>query len=86
MSHIRVLICRVDDPTSDHMTELAGFDLPAADVTTLQPETTLDALETTTHTVGNEILRRVLQAQWELLDAQLTDQYRQRFFPRSRPR
>jgi hypothetical protein len=66
MSHIRVLICRVDDPTSDQMTELAGFDLPAADVTTVQPEITLDALETTSHTVGNAILRRVLQAQWEL--------------------
>ena len=86
MSHIRVLICRVEDPTSDQMTELASFDLPAADVTTLQPETTLDNLETTTHTVGTAILRRVLQAQWELLDAQLTDQYRQRFFPHGRPR
>jgi len=86
MSHIRVLICRVDDPASDQMTELAGFDLPAADVTTLQPETTLDTLETTTHTVGNAILRRMLQAQSELLDAQLTDQYRQRFFPYGRPR
>jgi hypothetical protein len=32
------------------MTELASFDLPAADITILQPETTLDALETTTHT------------------------------------
>jgi len=28
MSHIRVLICRVDDPASDQMTELAAFDLP----------------------------------------------------------
>ena len=86
MSHIRVLICRVNDPTSDQMTELAAFDLPAADVTTLQPETALDDLETTTHTTGTAILRRVLQAQWELLDGQLTDQYRQGFFPRRRPR
>lgn len=86
MSFIRVLIRRVDDPTSDQMTELAGCDLPAADITTLQPETTLDALETTTYTAGNPILRRVLQAPCELLDAPLTDQYRQRFFPHSRPR
>ena len=28
MSHIRVLICRVDDPTSEPKTELAAFDLP----------------------------------------------------------
>lgn len=86
MSHVRVLICRLDDPTSHQMTELAGFVLPATDLTTLQPESTLDALETTTHTVGNPHLRRVLQAQSELLDAQLTDQYRQRFFRHGRPR
>jgi hypothetical protein len=85
MSHIRVLICRVDDPTSDQLTELATFDLPAADAATLQPDAALDNLETTTHTTPNAILRRVLQAQWELLDAQLTAQYRQRFFPRRHP-
>jgi hypothetical protein len=76
----------VDDPTSDQLTELAAFDLPAADVTALQPATALDDLETTIHTMGNAILRRVLQAQWELLDAQLTDQYRQRFSPHRYPR
>ncbi len=42
MCHIRVLICRVDDPTSDQTTELAAFDLPAADIAALQPETALD--------------------------------------------
>jgi len=46
MSHIRVLICRVDDPTTDHMTELAAFDMPTPDVATLEPTTTLDDLET----------------------------------------
>lgn len=68
------------------MTELAAFDLPAAQATTLQPETALDDLETTSHTTGTAILRRVLQAQSELLDSHLTDQYRQGFFPRRRPR
>jgi len=42
MSHIRVLICRVDDRATDQMTELAAFDFPATDVTALQPETALD--------------------------------------------
>ncbi len=42
MSYIRVLLCHVDDPAADHMTELAAFDLPATDVSTLQPETALD--------------------------------------------
>jgi hypothetical protein len=47
MSHIRVLICRVDDPASDQLAELAAFDLPAADFSALRPDTTLDELETT---------------------------------------
>lgn len=81
MSHIRVLICRVDDPTSEQMTELAAFDLPATDVATLQPETALDALETTTYETGNAILRRTLQAQGDLIDADLTEQHRQAFSP-----
>jgi hypothetical protein len=35
----------------------------------------------TTHETGNVILRRVLQAQWEMIDAQLTERHRQRFLP-----
>jgi hypothetical protein len=81
MSPIRVLICRIDDPTSDHMTELAAFDLPTPDPAALQPATALDDLETTTHETGNAILRRILQAQWETLDTALAAQYRQRFSP-----
>jgi hypothetical protein len=85
MSHIRVLICRVDDPDTDQMTELAAFDFPASDVTALQPETALDDLETTTQATGNAILKRVLQAQWDTIDATLVEQHRQRFSPRRRP-
>jgi hypothetical protein len=44
MCHSRVLICRVDDPASDQLTELAAFDLPQTDLTTLKPETALDDL------------------------------------------
>jgi len=83
MSHIRVLICRVDDPASDQMTALAAFDLPETDLTTLKPETALDDLETTTHTTGNAILQRALQAQWDVIDDQLTVQHRQSFPPRT---
>ena len=86
MSHIRVLIYRVDDPASDQMTELAAFDLPATDVSGLQPETALDELETTTHETGNAILRRTLQAQWDLIDAELTDKHCQAFSPSASPR
>jgi len=81
MRHIRVLICRVDDPASNQMTELAAFDPPPADVAALQPQTALDELETTTKETGTAILRRVLQAQWDLIDATLVEQHRQRFPP-----
>jgi len=81
MRHIRVLICSVDEQTPDDMTELASFDLPAPDVAALQPETALDDLEATTHETGNAILRCVLQAQWETIDATLAEQHRQLFSP-----
>jgi hypothetical protein len=86
MSYIRVLICRVDDPASEQMTELATFDLPAIDISALRPETALDELETTTQEMGNRILRRTLQAQWDLIDAELTDKHRQHFSPSGSPR
>ncbi len=81
MRHIRVLVCEVDDTTPDTMRELAAFDLPPVEVATLQPATALDDLEHTTHTLGTAVLRRVLQAQWETIDAQLAEEYRQRFPP-----
>jgi hypothetical protein len=74
-----VLICRVDDPTSATITELAAFDLPQADVAIFQPATALDDLERTTHTTGYAILRRLFQAQSEQIDAQLTQQQRLSF-------
>jgi hypothetical protein len=79
MRRIQVLICSIDENTPDEMTELACFDLPATDVTALQPETALDDLETTTLETGNAILRRVVQAQWDVIDARLTELHRQRF-------
>jgi hypothetical protein len=66
MSHIRVLICRLHDPTSETMTELAAFDLPQADVTTLQPQTALDDLEITAHIAGTAMVRHLFQAQWRI--------------------
>ena len=85
MSHIRVLICRVDDRASEQMTQRAAFDLPSTDVSALQPETVRDDLEAATQETGNAILRRTLQAQWDLIDAQLTERHRQRFSPSAHP-
>ena len=86
MRHIRVLICRVDDPDADQMTELAAFDLPPATITARLPETTVDDVETTIRDTGTAIRRRVLQAQSDTMDAQVTAHYRPRFSPRRRPR
>ena len=41
---------------------------------TLQPDTALDQLEATTHAIGTTILRRTLQAQWDVLDQALAEQ------------
>jgi len=81
MRRIQVLIREVDDQQPDAMRDLATFDLPATDVAALQPDTALDQLEATTHEVGTAILRRTLQAQWEVVDAALAEQYRQHFSP-----
>lgn len=85
MRRIQVLIREVDDEQPDATRDLATFDLPATDVTSLQPETALDQLEATTHSVGTAILRRTLEAQWDVVDATLAEQYRQGFSP-SAPR
>ncbi len=69
--HIRVLVCQVDDGTPDRMTELACFNLATPDIATLHPETALDALEATTQEIGTTILRRLLHAQWDEMDAAL---------------
>lgn len=86
MRRIQVVIREVDDQVPEHSTELATFDLPTADVATLQPDTALDQLEATTHSIGSAILRRTLQAQWEVVDATLAEQYRQAFSPSPTPR
>jgi hypothetical protein len=81
ISRIRVLICRMHDADANQMTELFAFDLPEAHITALKPETAQDELETTTQETGNAILRHMLEALWEMIDARLAEQYRQRFSP-----
>jgi hypothetical protein len=79
MSHIRILVCRVDDEAPDHLTELAAFDLPDPNSAALAAATTLDALEANTLHTGHAVLRAALQAQWGTLDAQLVEAYCRRF-------
>jgi hypothetical protein len=85
MRRIQVVIREVDDQISDPPKDLAAFDLPAVEIAALQAETALDDLEATTHETGNAILRRTLQAQWDVVDRALAEQYRQRFSPPAHP-
>ena len=83
MSHLRVLICRVDDEANpDQMTELHSIDLPVADPGQMHPETALDELETEVLTVGHEVMRHLLRSEWEEVDRLLVEQYQRRFSPR----
>lgn len=82
MSHLRVLICRVDDDAHpDQMTELHSFDVPDIDPEQLKPGTALDEMETGVLTIGQEVMRHLLKSQWEEVDKLLVEQYRQRFSP-----
>ena len=81
MRRIQVVIQEVDDATTEPPKQLATFSLPEADLASLRPETALDDLEASTHQTGNAILRRTLQAQWDVVDAALAEQYRTRLSP-----
>ena len=82
MSHLRVLICRVDDEEQpDQMTELHSFDLPENDPEQLEPETALDEMEMGVLSIGQEVMRHLLKSQWEEVDKLLVEQYQQRFSP-----
>ena len=76
MRSLRILICGADDLTADLLTELAAVDLPLPDVAALRPATVLDDLETSVLTTGQAILRRLLHAAWEAIDAALVAAYR----------
>ena len=82
MSHLRVLICRVEDDPKE-MTELHRFDLPAVDLEKLAPETALDQMETRMLDCGNKITSYLLRQQWVDVDEQLVEKYQQAFPPRS---
>lgn len=85
VSHLCVLICRVDDDSDpDKMTELHRIDVPAIDPSHLEPETSLDELETQTLTIGQEVMRHLLVSQWKEIDRLLVDHYQQLFPPRER--
>ena len=73
----------VEDESPDQMTELAQIDLPEIDAASLKPETTADDLEASTQKAGVAILKTLLQAQLEEVDAELTQKTRQAFPPQT---
>lgn len=82
MSRLRVTICRVEDAgDSAQTTEVARFDLAEPDLAVGAPGAGLDVLEAATQQVGQAILRRVLQAQWEAVDAAAVAAQRRAFPP-----
>lgn len=82
MSRLGVVICRVEDKgANEQMTEVARFDLAETDVATVAPGTGLDVIEDATHQAGQAILRRLLQAQWEAVDAAAVAAQRRSFPP-----
>ena len=85
MSHLCVLICRVDDDSNpDQMTELHRIDLPPADPSHLKPETSLDELETQTLAIGREVMRKLLVEQWKEIDRLPVEDYQKSFPPGER--
>jgi hypothetical protein len=84
MSRFRIVIQRIDDDgPSERVTELDQIDVPAPDARFLQKETALDHLEAQTLASGHEVMRHLLQRQWERVDEQLVEGYRELFSPPS---
>lgn len=67
MSHLRVLICRIEDET-DEMTELTSLDLPSGFAH--RSATPLDTLEAEVAQVGQRLLGRLCELAWEEMDAE----------------
>jgi hypothetical protein len=81
MSHLRLLLCRVEDEQPDKTTEIAAVDLPEARLEDFTKQTCLDLLEARTLQAGQTLMRPLFEAQWNEVDTLLTQQIRQAFSP-----
>ena len=82
MSHLRVLICRVEDEAQpEKMQELHRFDMHPVDPGSMKQETALDWMEGSTLKAGNLIMRRLLEYLWEEADELLVQKYQEDFPP-----
>ena len=84
MSRLTIRICRIDDESKpDQLTELDRIDVPPLDARYLQKDTALDHLEAQTLVQGHEVMRHLLLRQWERVDDQLAESYRELFSPQT---
>ena len=86
MSRFRIAIQRIDDDGDlpERVTDLDYIEVPAPDARFLQKETALDQLEAQTLATGHDVMRQLLIRQWERVDQQLVDNYRELFSPVAR--
>lgn len=73
MSHLRVLICRVDEDEDNAMCEVACVDVPPA---VSGPEALLEGLEAAVAPIGADIMCRLIELAWEEVDVQAVARYR----------
>ena len=73
MSHLRLILCRVEDDQPDKTTEIAAVDLPETKLDDFTKETCLDILEERTLQAGHALMRPLFEAQWNEVDTRLAD-------------
>jgi hypothetical protein len=81
MKKFRVLICEVDERDEDQMREVASFEIAGPVLAELMPGQSLDELESRTAQVGQQVLKRLLEVQWDALDEQVAQAERHDFPP-----
>jgi hypothetical protein len=81
MKRFRVLICEVDESNDDQMKEVASFDIRSPALAGIVPGQVVDELENATAQVGQQVLKRLLEVQWEALDQTVAEAERHRFSP-----
>jgi len=85
MTRFRIVIQRVEIEAGqpDQVTALDQIEVSAPDLAGLHKETALDQLEAQTLAKGHEVMRHLLTRQWERVDQQLVENYRELFSPGS---
>lgn len=81
MSHLRLLLCRVEDDHPEQMTQIAAVDLPQTQLSDFTSQTCLDTIEERTLQAGQALMRPLFEEQWNEVDTLLTQQTRQDFSP-----